>query len=366
MTVVAFAEVRPEHWDTLVASSPDAWPFAFTAWRRLILAVPDWQLQDYSFALTNANQLVAVVPLQFDPRNGNLSSTGWGGCGPIVAQNLSETRRHAAIREAFDRMDAIARDTGARQLGFWTLPVTASSIGNVRGVNPFVFYGFEDKSGISQVINLRESESTLWKGLSTTAQQTVRKAIRTGYKVERGAWPELADDYVRIHRETYERTGVTPHPRAYFDGIAREMASHHALWVGYNRTGHPIAFHNDMQFGNGSWYHTGCSTSEALDAGVNYLLFWQSIRAAKTAGFHWYDCGEIFPNTTDQKSKGLTLFKTRFGGDPHRFIKCIRTYESISATEISGNQCATPERVSQTSVVMRMIGRFRVRSDSKS
>jgi hypothetical protein len=39
---------------------------------------------------------------------------------------------------------------------------------------------------------------------------------------------------------------------------------------------------------------------------------------AKKMGVEWYDAGWIFPHGATEKQKGLTYFKTRFGGEPHR------------------------------------------------
>ncbi|HRJ69307.1 MAG TPA: hypothetical protein PK812_06830, partial [Beijerinckiaceae bacterium] len=40
-----------------------------------------------------------------------------------------------------------------------------------------------------------------------------------------------------------------------------------------------------------------------------------------------YDCGWIFPGASDGKQRGLTLFKTRFGGEPHRAFRARRQVE---------------------------------------
>lgn len=64
---------------------------------------------------------------------------------------------------------------------------------------------------------------------------------------------------------------------------------------------------------------------------------------AGAAGLLWYDCGEVFPATTDPKSRGLTLFKPRFGGTPHRFIKCSRSYKKKADMSIEAEMSAAGE-----------------------
>jgi hypothetical protein len=328
MTILKFASVPSETWNAVVTSSPDGWPFALTNWRNVILSVEEWQLQDHSFAIAEDGQLRAVVPLQLDRRSRTLGMTGWGGCGPIVAAGIEEGARSATIAAVIVAVDRIAGETGARSLHFSIPPVTRSAIENAPDGNPLSFLGLRDMSGVAQVIGLSADEPALWRGLSETARQTVRKAEKAGVIVEQADWLAVVNDYYRIHAENYRRTGVEPHPKAYFSGIAREMAraGHSVLWVARTAGGEPIAFHNDMHFGAGAWYHTGCSAAAALDNGANYLLFWRAMLGAKAAGRRWYDCGEIFPQGGSTKQNGLTMFKTRFGGQPHRFLKAARDY----------------------------------------
>lgn len=270
----------------------------------------------------------AVVPMQLDRRSGMLGITGWGGCGPVIAGPASGRHRDVARAEVVRMVDEAAARLGAGAVRMTIPPVTVSAIENSRGVNPFALCGLEDCSGIAQVIDLSPDKATLWRGLSETARQTVRKAEKVGVTVVQADWVDRLDCYYRIHQDNYLRTGVTPHPKSYFYGIAHEMANagHSVLWAALNQEGEAVAFHNDMQFGVGAWYHTGCSTDAALAAGANYLLFWKSMLGAKAAGRRWYDCGEIFPPSADKKRNGLTLFKTRFGGKPHRFLKAAREY----------------------------------------
>jgi hypothetical protein len=313
-----------DDWDDLVAGSPDGWVFSLAPWQRLILAVEPWGLRDHSFAYYENGRLASVMPLQFSPHSHRMSSSGWGGSGPVLAGDLSPVARERVLRVTLEYAGAIARQAGAQFLDMAISPVTRSSVSSRWGVNPFVFYGFSDVSQISQVIDLSPSEDDLFGAVSPKTQPLLRRALKEGIEVRRIDWREFLDAYYVCHCETYTRTGVSPHPKAYFAGIANDIAprGHAVLLAAFTRTGEAIAFHNSARFGEGALYHTGCSREQALEIGANHLLLWRSILSAKQDGMRWFDVGTIIPGTADPKLKGLTLFKTRFGGEPHRYLRC--------------------------------------------
>jgi hypothetical protein len=123
--------------------------------------------------------------------------------------------------------------------------------------------------------------------------------------------------------ETYRRTGVEPHPRAYFAGIAEEIAprGNAILWAAFDPSGAPHAYHNDAVLDQGCLYHTGCSTTRALAAGANYLLMWTAIADAKRRGASHFEVGDVFFDVPMGKEEGLTRFKSKFGGVLHRSFK---------------------------------------------
>lgn len=156
-------------------------------------------------------------------------------------------------------------------------------------------------------------------------------------------WPDHLENYYRLHCETYGRTGVEPHPHAYFAGIAERMAQrgNAVLLAALGGDGRVVAYHNDAWFGPGALYHTGCSSDDAQQTGANYLLLWKAMIMAKEAGKAFYEVGNIFPNTADRKQHGLTVFKTRFGGRPYRALRSFKEFStsggSIDDASIRGN-----------------------------
>lgn len=313
------AEIKSQ-WDALVRNSPDGWAWGLYDWQDVALSYERLGLQDRGFALGTAAGLVAVMPLHIIPAERRLASSGFGVAGPMLAPGLSERHRRKIMTALFDAVLEIARNEKCVAIDVGASPVCFTSLENKRGVNPFLEFGFRDVSEVTRVIDLRDDTQSLFAALSDDAKQKIKRAESLGYRASRASWPDLLDDYYRIHCETYHRTGATPHDRSYFESIAIKMEANRSaqLWAGFASDGRPVAFHNDARFNHASYYHTGCSETACLDSGVNSLLFWRAILGAKEDGCSWYEIGHVFPGGSDRKLRGLTVFKSKFGGKLHR------------------------------------------------
>ncbi len=345
---VSLSKQIADDWDRLVQGSSDGWAFSLTSWQRLILRVKEWQLREHSFAVYENGELVSVMPLQCTGSSNVMSSTGWGGSGPVLAGSLNAGQRERIIGITIDHAKEIAIQNGSPSLEIAISPVTRSSIAARWGINPFIFYGFKDASLVTQVIDLSADETTLFSAVSTDARRLMRRAADHGIVARPVEWSDMLDRYYEVHCETYSRTGVSPHPKTYFEGIAHEMAprGHAALFSAFTAVGEPIAFVNLAWFDKGATYHTGCSLAEALPVGANYLVLWEAILSAKRHDRSWFEVGPIFPTTDDPKQEGLTRYKTKFGGEPHRYF---RGEMPLPVVPVQESAAAEPVAVTQAS-----------------
>lgn len=128
--------------------------------------------------------------------------------------------------------------------------------------------------------------------------------------------------YYQMHVETYNRTGVTPHPFEYFRliweyfgrlGLANFFIAH--------KDGVPVAALNVAAYKDAGLYWTGASRTEFMKTGINKLLQWEAIKWCKEKGFLWYESGEAFPEAKEGKHAGLDFFKRSFGGKLYLFYK---------------------------------------------
>ena len=77
-----------------------------------------------------------------------------------------------------------------------------------------------------------------------------------------------------------------------------------------------LAAHNVLTYKGVSMYWTGCSVTDKGESETR-LLMHRQIVFSKHAGSRYFEVGEIRPNVTAGKLKGLTDFKKSFGGMVH-------------------------------------------------
>lgn len=310
-----------EDWDAFVLASPDGYFLALSRW--LDMVEPIWAIVDKSFALVRNGEVLAQFALYDIPSERRLVAGGWGWTGPLFAQGLAPAMQRKVGVALMDHVAAIARSCGATQLDTAYSPLTRRSLDSSWGVNPLVYLGFTDTSTHSRVVDLHQGEHELRRGLSESTRQVVKKALAQGYSAQAEEWAPLVGQYYAAHQETYARTGAPCIDRRYFEGMAASTAPRgiSRLMVARGPEGEAACFVNLACHQDTVWYHTGCGFSKHLNSGATPLLLWESILDAKRRGFRWFEVGEVELPLRPGKGGTLSLFKSKFGGEVHRYFR---------------------------------------------
>lgn len=330
MDVERIATVEPSEWNATVFASEDTW--IFHRWEWLSMTAKVWDLENHFFVVRKQDRIVAGIPLQIPrgtpPSQRVARASAMGHSGPFVLENVSEKKRRQYLDLLATAVRRFAADYQIPTVQCSLPPIAKSQLCNDAGVNSLQLSGWEDTSTISVIIDLTLPYDDLWSGLSSSTRQAITKARSDGYTVEKTSWPEQVAAYYEIHQETYTRTGVRPHPKTYFQGIADGMAVNKlaSLWVCMDSDGRAVGFlntaHDDHAGENtGALYWTGCSRSEHLASGVNYLLMWNAIIGAQKEGYQSFDVGEIVLALDQNKANNLSIFKRKFGGELRRLYR---------------------------------------------
>jgi hypothetical protein len=321
LEIIPRAALSAEDWDAFVHASPDGYFLALSCWLELVQ--PLWDIVDKSFTVVRGGEALAQFALYDIPVEKRLVAGGWGWAGPLFAPGLSPAGMRKAGAALMEHAAAIARDCGATRLDTAYSPVTRRCLEQRWGVNPLLHLGFTDISTHSRVVDLREEEKRLWDNLSENTRRGIKKALAQGYSVRAEQWLPLADQYYAAHQETYARTGATCIDRRYFEGMAAitEPRGISRLMVVRGPDGEAAAFVNLGRHQDSVWYHTGCSFSRHLGSGAMPLGFWMGMLDAKARGCAWFDVGEVLLPFQPGKTGTLSLFKSKFGGEVHRYFR---------------------------------------------
>lgn len=314
-------------WERVVLASPDAWLY-HTIDEQALLAEA-WGGESLSFLLERHGRIVGVVPLQRWPWDRNtLWSTLMGPAGPALSRDLDAGEREECLAFAHGVIAQMVALKKAKTVRMILPPLAPSARAEwSRPDNPLVKYGYRDESTRTSVVDLARTEDEIFGGFCAPYRNRIRKAERDGVVVVPATGLADLDAYYALHVETYERTGVKPHPRAYFASIFRRfLASGRADILFAMKDGRPISALNVATFGDAALYWTGANSAEGLAAGAAKLLQWAGMRRAKARGAVVYEVGEVFDEADpDSKENGLTTFKSRFGGTAAPFWKGVFT-----------------------------------------
>lgn len=170
------------------------------------------------------------------------------------------------------------------------------------------------------VLNLDQTEEEILKQMRKTHRYSIRKAQNMDIKIIRSKNLSDIKDFINIYNKLSIRKHFVPHR-----GIEEEfkilagndeavlfLAKYHKKII----SGSLVVF-----ISNTAIYHHGVSAEEYRDIPASYLVQWEAIREAKKRGKMIYNFWGIVPeNQPNHPWKGITLFKTGFGGKRLDFI----------------------------------------------
>ena len=162
------------------------------------------------------------------------------------------------------------------------------------------------------IIDLTQSEDTLWSNLSASHRRKIRMARKNGITIKSGR--EQLKVVYRLIRDTFKRSAKSFMSFKDFELLVVGLGEYIKVFVAdYRGAAQGCAV---IPFSNHSAYYLyGGSASEPV-TGANNLLHWEAIRKFKEFGAKRYDFGGVRINPkSGSKQEGLMIFKQRFGGE---------------------------------------------------
>lgn len=311
-------EVPRESWNDFVLASDEAWMQHLHQFGTAMEKWPNFVNRSFAIVAAEApDTLLAVGTCLVNADNWvSCTNPAWRpGLDPESIQSI----RNVARREWISR----AQDGNCGAIYAYMPVMTPALRGSGSpAVSPLSDLQMESIQTQSYVIDLRPGIDAIWKGLASHCRTHIRKAEKEGVVIREASGPDDLATYYRMHCETYGRSGLAPHPEAYFQRIWEDFIPAGFARVFFaERDGKVIAADNETTFKRAMGGWTAAGMIEGSKIGANNLLHWHAIRWAVENGYDWYDSGEGFPDATSGKNKGLTDFKKSFGGAVYPYFK---------------------------------------------
>ena len=340
-------------WDDLLLSLPSPHLLQSWAWGDLKAGF-GWSARRLTWADDSGSDVAAA---QLLTRSGQFSAgltVAYCPKGPVLDWSNDNLRR--AVLDAL--VDA-ARDEGA--LALKIDPEVAYETGAGDAVEAHLRASeWQEAPKAAQfrntlILDLRQDEEVLLKGMKQKWRYNVRLAERKGVTVRRGGVEDLELLY-RMYAETALRDGFVIRTRDYYmqawqsfteRGLAQPLVA--------EIEGAPVAGQMIYRFGKTGWYLYGMSTNQHREKMPNHLLHWEAIQWAKEQGCEWYD----FVGAPDKLEEsdpmwGVYRFKKGFGGS---FVRTIGEWDYVlRPTAYRAYRLLMPLALS----AMRAFGRRRV------
>jgi len=161
------------------------------------------------------------------------------------------------------------------------------------------------------IIDLGQTEETLFGSFSSSHRRKVRLAMKKGVEIRSGM--DHIHTAYELVRDTFKRSAI---PFMGYEAFKRFVLS-----LGENMKVLFADYQGAVQgcvvipFSNHSAYYVyGGSILEPMN-GANHLLHWEAMRQFRNLGVHYYDfVGTRINPEKGSKQEGLMMFKERFGG----------------------------------------------------
>lgn len=172
------------------------------------------------------------------------------------------------------------------------------------------------------LLDLRQSEDDILRGMHSKTRYNIRVAIRHGVTVSENTNEEGLKTFMTMAQEIQKLGGFHYHQFDYYQKILKVLGSEQQVrLIVASYKNEPLAAGIFIKFGKVYTYAHGASFKKKAHVMAPHLLHWEAILQAKKEGFEWYDFFGIAPNENPKHPwAGISRFKRGFGGQEKNFI----------------------------------------------
>jgi serine/alanine adding enzyme len=174
--------------------------------------------------------------------------------------------------------------------------------------------GFQHERHLNFLVDLSRPEDELWAGLASSARRAVRRALKSGLRVEEAAGAEELAAGFAVLQDVYRRIRVPLPGRELFQAAQDLLGPSGRFRMLLARTpdGTVVGLVCLLQQGTTALYwYAGTLRGEYANLRVADLLAWEAIRRSREAGAQVFDFGG---GGRPDEPYGVRDFKAKYGG----------------------------------------------------
>jgi hypothetical protein len=298
MDVHVIDPLQDDTWNTLVLSHPNYHFFHNTCWARVLCKTYGHRV--VYLRCSQQGQLRALIPMM-DVRS---FLTGCRGiclpftdfCSPLVFNDSDKV--WASVITTLAEV--------ARERKWKYFEIRGGQAPDPPAKPAVSYYG--------HTLDLLGSTEDLFASLKSSTRRAIRKAERSGLRVEVTRTREALLDFYQLHVATRKRHGLPPQSVAFFLNIYDEIIRQNLGFVVVaSAASRPIAAAVFLHFGKRAVYKFGASDQKFQELRGSNLVMWEAIRFLAENGFETMHFGR-----TALENDGLRRFKQTWGAEEHR------------------------------------------------
>lgn len=243
--------------------------------------------------------------------------------GPVLKKQREESKEHV-FEILLEKIKEIAKNENT--IFIRVAPIWEESGENIKIFNDF---GFKEAQihihpELTWELNLEKPEEEILKDMRKTTRYLIRQASKNS-DIEITQTKNLEDVKIfnELYQETVDRHHFIPFSLDYLKNefLAFSPDNQISIFLGKYK-GEVISSAMIIFWQNMAFYHQGASSLKYSRIPVSYLLQWEVIKEAQKRGCKIYNFWGIAPTDNPHHPwRGLTLFKTGFGGYEKEYIK---------------------------------------------
>jgi len=346
-----FLDIPKEQWDSFVYSNSMGWAYFL---HDVISIHRESSYKNESFAILNEkDEILFIMQLHVTPKKNLISQ--WGFC---VKDDLPQKPLKKLQIFFKNYIDFYLNEHNLKSFNISLPPLTKTNGPKAHNlINHAMFFGFKPEIRYTYVVDLSKPDDKMLADCEETTRQIIRKIEKSdNYSiVESIGSKEDCVKYIKLHKETYTRTGakigiISDDYHKYIFSNLIPQGLCRVFFLKDNSTNEYIASAMILIYKNTAYYWWGNSKNEK-DTGVNKYLLFKSICIIRESfgktGF--FETGGAYPYLRKGKNKGLNDFKKCFGTFLHPIykgsydIKCERKKIKIFGIKISYKNYLKPD-----------------------